>query len=527
MTKELQKIIAQAVNDAYGIELAPEISPTEGVFGDFATNVSFQLARSLRQPPKAIADDLVIHIAHKTISRVESAGAGYINIIMSQEYWINQLARVNEGFGRSPEGNGQKVQVEFISANPTGPTTFGNARGGFIGDVIARVLEFQGYDVTREYYFNDGGTQIRKLVESVKVAAGLVQAEEVQYRGDYVDELANEFGSKLKATSESEAAELLTQTILKRYIEPAVAKMHIRFDEWFNERSLEESGMVAESLAKLAKLELTYEQDGALWLANTKLGDERDRVLRKSNGDLTYLANDIAYHLNIFTKRNFDVAIKQWGADHSGQVPSLKLIMHKLVPDKRLEFNIHQWVRLIRGGQEVKMSKRAGNYVTVEEVIDELGEQGSDVTRFFMLMRTADSQMDFDLDLAKEQSQKNPMFYVMYSYVRANAILTKAKEQGLAIGVSMSSLGSVQTELIKQISQFPQLLEQIALDFHVHRLTFFGQEVAKRFHDYYETSHILNLPPAEASEQLYLVSQYVIFMKVYFSVLGITALAQM
>ncbi len=518
---ELQMIIESAALAAFDLPEIPafEASYVNSEFGDFSTNISFKLAGLLKMSPKQIAQKLVHELSDERLSKVEVAGAGYINMTASDQVWKDLLKSVNKDFGSSKYGAGQKVQVEFISANPTGPTTFGNARGGFIGDTVARVLRSQGYDVTSEYYFNDAGTQISKLVESVKVAAGLIEAEDVQYKGQYIEELAEEFKAELKDATDQQAATILTTAIVKRYIEPAIGKMNVHFDIWFNEKSLGPDGKVKAAFAALEAKDLIYESDGAQWLASSKLGDERDRVLVKSSGDLTYLANDIAYHLDIFTGRGFDRAIKDWGADHVGQVPSLSLVMKALVPDAELDFILHQWVRLMKDGHEVKMSKRAGSYVTVEEVVDIVG---SDVARFFFLMRSADSQLDFDLGLAEEQSQNNPLYYVMYAYVRAKSILGKAKLAGLQplVGESLA-LGHEQREVVKLMARWPELLGELSNSYTVHKLTHYGIEVATAFQKYYEAGQILTLPKAEASNQLYFLVKYCEFMDSYWSVLGI------
>lgn len=522
---EIKRLIMTAVEAVYGLkDVEFDVDYAPAGLGDFAANIGFKLAKPLGKSPKEIVENICRHMNDMRISGVELAGSGYLNVTLTAEYHSGQLADIGPGFGKTTEGKGKKVQVEFISANPTGPTTFGNARGGFIGDTISRVLGRAGYEVVREYYFNDGGTQIRKLVESVKVAAGLIEIEEVQYRGAYIDELALEFGEQLKTASDDEAAKALTSTILGRYIHPAVASMNISFDVWFNERSLAEDGKVEQVIAELKKKDLIYEQDGATWLASSRLGDERDRVLVKSTGDLTYLANDIAYHADIFTARGFDWAIKDWGADHAGQVPSLKLVIGALVPKAKLDVVLHQFVRLIQGGKEVKMSKRAGNFVTVEEVIEQVG---SDVARFFFLMRSNDSQLDFDLDLAREQSQKNPLWYLMYAYVRAGSILKQAEEKGLVIGEQLTDPTEVELSLIRVMLRLPELLADIRADFGVHRLTFYGLEVAKLFHDYYEAERIIALPADRAAEKLYLITAYRAFMEVYFDLLGLTPLQEM
>lgn len=515
---QLAKLIQAAARELYDVDQTAAVQYAEPGFGDFSSNAAFQLAKAAGKPPREVAAELAARLQHPDIENAEAAGAGFINVTLKPQVWAKQLQAVKPGYAKNGSGQGRKVQVEFISANPTGPTTFGNARGGFIGDAIARVLDHSGWEVVREYYFNDGGTQIGKLVESVKVAAGLITAEDVQYTGEYVRDLADEFKDELATASDEEAARILTTAILKRYIEPAVAKMKVSYDVWFNERSLKAEGKVDEALAALKKHDLVYDKDGATWLASSRLGDERDRVLVKSGGDLTYLANDIAYHLDIFTGRKFDRAIKEWGADHAGQVPSLRLVMQQLAPGKSLDFVLHQWVRLIKDGREYKISKRAGTYVTVEEVLDLVG---SDVARFFFLMRAADSHMDFDLDLAAEQSAKNPYYYVMYAYARANSILAKANERGLKPAGRPGELAPLETELAKQMAQLPELVTDLADNFEVHRLTFFAQAAAATFQNWYESGRIIDLPSDEAAQKLFFVQQFVVFMEEIFQLLGL------
>ncbi|HSH31342.1 MAG TPA: arginine--tRNA ligase, partial [Candidatus Saccharimonadales bacterium] len=371
--------------------------------------------------------------------------------------------------------------------------------------------------------FNDGGTQISKLVASIKNAAGLKVEGDIQYKGQYIEELARDLKPQLDRP-EQEIGEQATQLIFERFIKPAIAKMGVHFDVWFNEKDLMSSGQQAKAFDRLRRENLLYEQDGALWLRSSSYGDDKDRVLVKSNGDPTYLGNDIAYHLNIFEQRNFDIAFKIWGADHMANVASLGLTVKKLLPDKQLVFVINQFVRLVRDGQEYRISKRAGTYVTVEELIDEIS---SDVARFFFLMRSADSHMDFDLDLAKQQSQKNPYWYVMYAYVRANSILSQAEKQGLKAAAETRRLNDLERQLVKQMARFPGLLREIAGDYGVHRLTFYGLELSRTFHDYYESERIIDLKANEASQKLYLIQQYLQFMRIFFDLLGITPIKKM
>lgn len=521
--QEIKSILSQSIEQNFGQKIDPEVSYPDVKFGDFSTNAAFLLAKPLGSSPVEIAEKLAARINHE---HIESANAvnGFINIRMTKAYWIEKLYQIDSKYGSSVVGTEKKLQVEFISANPTGPLTLGNARGGYLGDVIGRVMKHRGYSVTNEYYFNDAGTQIRNLVGSVKAAAGLTQKTEDHYPGEYIEELAKDFKSDLETKDDKELAKILTQVIFERWIKPSIDKMGITYDEWFNESSLVESGEFDKVLQLLEEKEMSYEKDGALWLASSKFGDERDRVIKKSSGDVTYLGTDIAYHLNIFNRRGFDHAVKIWGADHAGQVPSLKLTIEQLAPGKKLDFVLMQWVRLIKDGQEVKMSKRAGTYVTVEELVDEVG---SDVARFFFLQRSTDTAMDFDLDLAKEQSQKNPLYYVMYSYARAHSILKQASLRGLTPISSISDISDQELALIRYISRFPGVLEEVVQDYGVHRLTFFAMETAKLFHDLYESERIIDLDKGVASKRLYTIQKYTQFMRLLFGLIGVTPLDRM
>jgi len=523
--EDLKHRLEALIKHHYNLVTEVEVSSAEAQFGDYSTNVAFRLASQLKRAPSQIAQELADNFSDDAIAGV-SAMNGYLNITLDEGYWLKQLKSIDANYGRSEIGKGIKTQVEFISANPTGPTTIGNARGGFIGDTIARVYEYLGYNVTREYYFNNAGTQIGKLVESVKVSAGVIKVpdEDVQYRGDYIKDLAEEFKTQLANQSDEELAELLTQTIFERYIKPAIAKMGIKFDVWFNESDLVSGGQLESVMKRLEAKGLIFKRDGATWLDTKKLGVGREeRVLIKSNGDPTYLAPDIAYHDDLFGRRGFDRSIVELGADHIDQFPSVKAATLALHPDKQMDMAPHQWFRLMKDGKEVKVSKRLGQYVTIEALIDEVG---APVARFITLTRSNDSQMDFDLDLAKEQSQKNPYYYVMYAYVRAQSILAKASDQGVE-AEAMQSLAGVEKQLVRQMAMFPGLLEQIAADYGVHRLTFFGMELAGLFHEYYETVPILNAKGVKPGQRLSFVHHFIQFMQSYFKTLGIDPINKM
>jgi len=523
--KELKNQIAQKIGPVLGADVDFERFDVDYAsnpkFGDFATNAALVYSKDLKVAPRELAERLMGAIGKLGgVEKVEIAGPGFINITMNGEYWTKELGRIDADYARGSLGKGKKVQVEYISANPTGPTTIGNARGGFIGEVLSRVLDLAGYEVTREYYFNNAGTQISKLLESVKMEAGLVpETPERQYRGEYIAQLAGEFKEELKTKDDVELKKLITTHILKRYIEPGVAKMGIKFEVWFNEDDLLRDGTFEKTLELLRGKGLVFERDGATWLKTGQLGDERDeRVIIKSNGDPTYMAPDIAYHVNIFGTRGFDYAIKVLGPDHVAQFPSVYAAVHELFPDKEFRMAGYQQMRVMKDGKEVKVSKRLGQFITVEELIDQVTQP---VAMFFTLMRSADSHMDFDLNLAVEQSAKNPYFYVMYAYARANSILAKAADKGLKPGTEPGELNGYELALVKQMSRLPELVEEMAQDYGVHRLTFYGLELAKLFTEFYESERIIDLPELEAHKKLYLIQRFVVFMDVYWSLLGV------
>ena len=544
VSEQVASWLESAVQAAWSVAADIRVTPAETQFGDFQSNIAMQLAKELGENPREIAEPVVEQLSGlNDVERAEVAGPGFINITLTEDFWRQCLRSIGQGFGRSEMGQGQKVQVEYISANPTGPLTLGNARGGFIGDVLSNVLESQGYVVTREYYFNDAGTQIQKLAESYQDYVAGTVSEETTYKGEYMVELAadaelREYAEKA-TLDDPEIHNIITDKeefivddndnkliadfgvplagyVMQHYIEPALEKANISFDVYQKERDIVRVfGQVREVLQQQ---DLIEERDGALWLTSSDLGDERDRVLIKSSGEHTYLANDIAYHYDIFARREFDQAIKIWGADHAGQVPSLRLIVHQLFPDKDLDFLIVQWVRLIKDGQEFKISKRAGTYVTVDELVERVG---ADVARWFMLARSNDTHMDFDLDLAAEQSQKNPFWYVMYASVRARAIVREAHERGVTTAEQPGELEGVEREIVKHLSQWPELLEDVARSFEVHRLTFYGYELARLFHEWYEQVRVVDLPTEEASQKLYFLQQLQIVMNELWAILGI------
>ena len=498
-------------------------------FGDYATNIAMVVAKLRAASPREIAESLTPGFEKlEGVAKVEIAGPGFINLTMTGEYWAHSIASHSS---HSSAGKLGKLQVEFISANPTGPMTLANARGGFVGDALASVLSESGWNVEREYYINDAGGQVTKLADSVRAEKGIKIEGDRQYQGEYIAELA----AKVEITKDSEPKLIereLVNIVVEQYLKPAVSRLGISFDTWFSEASLEESGDAGEVIDALRKTGLVIEKDGAIWLRSTKLGDERDRVLVRSSGEATYLLRDLGYHWNIFMKRGFNRSIKLWGADHAGQVNSLKLSLSKIVPDAEINFLLLQFVRLIRDGAEIKMSKRAGTYVTVDELLDMLEEgvgrqHAVNVARWFFLARSVDNRIDFDLNIAREESQKNPYFYVMYSYARALSLLAKAAENDLLPKQPEALSQETEVSLAKLISNVADMRELIATDFGVQRLPHACYELAKVFTNLYESERILDLPLPDANTRLYVVQHYVEALEYLFGLMGVTPIRKM
>lgn len=523
----LQKSLKTAAKTVFHLEVEPTVSRPDSQFGDFSTNLALQIAPQVKQLPLDIAQRLAKQLQSPQIAKIDVAGPGFINLTMSDAFWIDQATRITSTFGHSTSGKGQKVQVEFISANPTGPLTLANGRGGYGGDVLAHVLQTAGYQVQREYYINDAGNQIKELVNSVRGRGNQATADKAGgYSGSYITEIADALGGTLTSSDDDTLADTVVSHLLERSIKPSVERMGITFDNWFSEKNYlykDASAPIHAVLKRLQAANMVQVKEGAQWLK----GDDpnaRERVLVKSDGSFTYLLADLAYHWDKFETRGFDKVINLWGADHAGQVQSLKDGVKALGIGKPLDIIIFQLVRLIRGGKEFKMSKRAGTFVTIDDLLQEIDP---DVARWFFLMRDFNTHMDFDLDLAKEQSAKNPFYYVMYAYTRAHSILEKAAAKGLEPSEAPRQLSSAERRLLRTVSRWPELIQQIAHSYEVHKLTFYGLELAKDFHDYYEQDRIIGLPPDQAGPKLYLLQQIIVVFENFWRVLGISPRQQM
>lgn len=476
-----------------------EIPPKE--FGDFATNVAFLIFPYHKEKfatpyqfAEFLSKILTQNDKNKMFAKIE-AKQGFINLSLSSDFIRVKLKDILEkknNYGKFDLGKGKKVQVEFISANPTGPLTLGNARGAFLGDSLARVLEFLGFKVEREYFVNNLGRQIEVLGYSILQALGYLEVEEV-YRGDYINKVADilvrELGEdKIEELSPLELGKMAAQVILEDFIQKTIKRLGIKFDRFTFEEEMYEKQYDIEVLKILQEKKLIYEKENAVFFASSQFGDEKDRVLYRQNGLPTYFASDAAYHFYKFAVKNYDLVINLWGADHHGYVKRVEAMVEALgFPKEKLKVIIFQLVRLVENGREVRMSKRKGEFVTLDDLLDEVP---LDVCRFFFLMHSPSAHMDFDLNLAKEKSLKNPVYYFQYAYVRALSVLKKAPALNKSIDFSLLQ-SEEELDLIKELLRFPDLVLDSGRDLKVHNLTQWAIGLAKKFHNFYESERII------------------------------------
>lgn len=549
MKDQLRLAIKSALQQCYADdsltsgELPDEIQleiPKNPDHGDFSTNLAMTLAKPERKAPRKIAEALVAALqGHPLCDQIEIAGPGFINFRLAATCWyevLDQIMVQGDNYGRSQIGAGTKIQVEFVSANPTGPLHVGHGRGAVVGDAVAAVLQAAGFEVQREYYINDAGNQILTLGRSILLRLRELQGETIEfpddgYQAGYVVELAAKYRSEqgeLLDVSETEAIEICSrfgvEEILK-WIETDLKAFGIQFDHWYSEKSLHDRGMVAQELAKLKEKGLSFEEDDALWLRTTEFGDDKDRVLIKSDGSHTYFASDVAYHMEKFD-RGFDRVIDVWGADHHGYIPRMKAMLAGLGhPPEDLEVLLIQMVNLLRDGKPYIMGKRSGNFITLKEVVSEVGR---DACRFFFLMRRCDSQLDFDLELAKQQSSDNPVYYVQYAHARICSINRNAAEAGIkqaqsgSIDYSRLELAE-ELALVKQLARFPETVVGAALSYEPHRVVFYLQDLAAQFHSYYNRHRVLVDDLETTRVRLYLVNSVRTVLANALRLLGLSA----
>ena len=517
MRSHLRELLARAIEKtAKGgelnlSELPPLLlePPKQREFGDLATNVAMLWAKSARKPPRAIAEAILKNIEDPDgmLARVEIAGPGFLNFTYSAKYYLQQLRQLAAGKGAGLDfGHGRKVLVEFASVNPTGPLHVGHGRVAVIGDVLARLHEATGFTVEREYYVNDAGNQMENLGLSLAARYRELFGEPVEfpengYPGDYVKDLAatikQQHGDQYLDLDRNAAVKFFRKyggDALLGMIRAQLRDFGIAFDSFFSEEAMRERGEVERAMNELRSRGLLYSQDGAEWYRSTRFGDDKDRALIKSDGELTYFASDIAYHRDKF-ERQFHKLINVWGADHHGYVPRLKAALQGLGYDPNvLQIVLVQMVQLTRGGEPVRMGKRTGEFVSLEEVIEEVGR---DAARFFFLMRKSDSHLDFDVNLAKQQSAENPVFYVQYAHARVSSIFEQAIKSGMDVGerasVRVERLAlPEEMELIRKIIQFNDVLEESVRDLEPHRLVFYLLDLAGEFHRYYNRQRVIS-----------------------------------
>jgi arginyl-tRNA synthetase len=500
---------AQREGKLPSVEL-PEITierPQKAEHGDYASNFPLKLSRIARANPMVIANELVT-LMPKT-DEIESAVAappGFINFTLKNN-WLNRqvdhILTEGESFGNNNMGQGKKVQVEFVSINPTGPLHVGHGRGAILGSALVNVLAASGYNVEKEYYFNDAGNQMdifrRSLLARYLQSLGIkAEVPENGYMGNYMIVLAQEIiteqGDKFQKLAETEALKQLGDIGIgkvKDKIKKDLTQLRVEFDVWFREQSLYENGQYDKVMAILRKGDHLAEKEGATWFVSTNLGEDKDNVVVRSNGMPTYFATDIAYHYNKFIERHFEKVIDIWGADHQGHVPRMKAVVAALgIDPEQLQIIIHQMVTLKRGGELVRVSKRTGDLITLEEVMEEVGV---DACRFFFLARSASSQMDFDLELAKKQSQENPVYYVQYAHARIASIMRLVDEKKITFADGDTSLLTTEAELtlIRKLLHFPELIEMATLALEPHHLAYYAQELANTFHAFYKDCRVV------------------------------------
>jgi arginyl-tRNA synthetase len=490
--------------------------PKDKAHGDYSTNMAMQLARVAKKAPRMIAEDIVNNFdkTKASIEKIEIAGPGFINFYMNNSYLtdlIPAIIKAGASYGETNVGQGQKVQVEFVSANPTGNLHLGHARGAAVGDSLCNILEKAGFDVTREYYINDAGNQIYNLAKSIEAryfqALGIDKdMPEDGYYGDDIIEigkkLAEEHGDKYVHIDEQERLTLFREYGLKYELDKIkkdLEDFRVTFDVWYSETSLYHNGKIDEALATLREKGHIYEKDGATWFRSTTFGDDKDRVLIKQDGSYTYLTPDIAYHQDKL-KRGFQKIINIWGADHHGYIPRMKAAIQALGYDPDiLEVEIIQLVSLYQNGEKVKMSKRTGKAVTMRDLMEEVG---LDATRYFFAMRSSDTHLDFDMDLAVSKSNENPVYYAQYAHARVCSILRQGEEQNLSYEGELQ-LDYIQSEkeieLLKKLGEFPAAVSEAALKRMPHRITNYIFDLASALHSFYNAEKVLDPENREKS----------------------------
>ncbi|TVT27041.1 arginine--tRNA ligase [Salinicoccus cyprini] len=546
LRQQLKTAIEAAVRSTGLVETVPPVKvevPKEKANGDFSTNIAMVLTKEAKRNPREIAQAVIDHLDYDaaSVKSVDIAGPGFINFKMDEASLtsiINKVLDEKERYGSTAAENPQKVLIEYVSANPTGDLHIGHARNASVGDTLANVMAFAGYDVTREYYINDAGNQIENLALSIEARYLEALGQELYmpedgYMGKDIqvigERLAKE-SPELLETSKEDRVRMFRQMGVDFEMEKLKQDLHdfnVHFDSWFSETSLYEKNEVTAALDKMTENGYTYEADGALWLRTTDFGDDKDRVLRKQDGTYTYLMPDVAYHYDK-VKRGYDKLINLFGADHHGYIKRLKGALGALGESpERLEIQIMQMVRLIENGEEVKMSKRTGKAITLRDIIDMIGV---DASRYFLAMRSADTHFDFDLELAKSESSDNPVYYAQYAHARICSILRQAESSGHTLdeGADLDVIVHDQAlELLKKLADFPNVVKGAAENRATHRIPNYIQELAGAFHKFYNADKVLTDDAAKTAAYLLMIEAVRQTLENALGLIGVSAPEQM
>jgi arginyl-tRNA synthetase len=548
MKTVIRKIIHDALEKAQQageLELScfPEIvveKPKDETLGDFSTNIAMTLARSERKSPKVIAESVARHLKNGELSEAGVAGPGFINIKMSQEFFLERLRdAVKQGgdFGRSDAGQGTKVLIEFVSANPTGPLHVGHGRGAAVGDALARILRKAGYDLSTEYYINDVGNQMNFLGRSTwlryrELLGEAIEFPEDHYQGEYIKDIAQEIidqkGDEFLNRPEEECIPFFRKFAKDNILEGIkkdLSGFRVTFDNWFSEETLYEDKSVEKAVDWLQSQGHIYEKDGAVWLKSSAFKDDKDRVIVKQSGERTYFCSDIAYHQNKIN-RGFKKLINLMGADHHGYVPRMEAVLEAMGYDKEIfRILLVQFVSLLRAGEKVSMSTRSGEFETLADVV---GEVGVDAARYFFLLRSSDTHLDFDLELAKKETPDNPVFYIQYAHARICSIFRAAEEKGVIWNrmddVDLSSLKEEEEfAIIRAILAFPEIVEKSARALEVHRISHYLLDLVSRFHGYYSRHRVISDDNSLTQARLFLLDALRITIRNGFDLMGISS----
>ena len=547
LKQTLMELLTQAAVEAQQSGKLPSVTlpeviiehPQNSEHGDYASSLPLKLAQATGINPLTIANDIVRFIATTPeIERTVVAAPGFINFTLKGDWLasqVNSILEAGDAYGNIDMGQDRRVQIEFVSVNPTGPLHVGHGRGAILGSTLANALTAAGYKVEKEYYINDAGNQMDAFYRSLYARYQKCLGTEAEmptdgYFGNYMIDLAKEiiaeYGDKFRALPETEAISKIGQIALEKIIgqiKTDLELLGVKFDVWFSERSLYENGQYQEALTRLQQGGYISEKEGATWFVSTVLGEDKDNVVIRSDGSPTYFATDIAYHYDKFLKRKFDTVVNIWGADHLGHVSRMKAVVGALgIDPEELKVIISQMVTLRRGGELVRVSKRSGDIVTLRELVEEVG---ADVCRFFFLSRSADSQMDFDLELAKKHSADNPVYYVQYAHARIASILRLAQQRGISYEDDDTSLLTTEPELtlIRKMLLLPELVETIANTLEPHHLTYYAQDLATVFHSFYKQCRVVSQNEALTKARLKLVKTAQIVLSRTLHLMGMTA----